>query len=1116
MFGSCYYNRFRSVIHWSVYDENNKVTVNEEKWVPDFYIPRSDNFEDEGWVSEDGVSLKRVVCKTWKERKQLIKTYKESGNAKTYGSDLSPENKFILERWPGNIDEHVPEIHYAIVDIECESENGFPDASEAKERINLITVYSNHKKKFYTFGLEHPYTPTSDNVEYILCKTEETLLKKYIKFMEFLAPNILSGWHSSGFDIPYIFNRTMRILDEIDIGFYDKWLNFKERQEQDEGIQEKWAEEHQKRNWVKRLSPFQAVEKRKVRSKNRFTKDMQDSMSYKINGLTDYDYLQLYQQFSMNQRESYKLDYIAEIELGEKKLEYEGTLKDLYKNDWNKFVEYNIQDVNLLVKMEHKLGYLVQAISLSYKCHCTFEDNFGTVTKMETSVYNFLQRNKIIMRDDNNREERVATSVGGFEGAYVKEPVPGMYEWIIDVDIASLYPSNMRGINISYDTKLFQIKDPRSIWEINDDERLEIEFKDGSTKVKTAKELKNEIRTNKWPVSSVNVVFEDKEKKKGILVEMLDMWYNGRKINKKKMSDFRKKSIEISLKGNDTKFDGSHEVKVIINDSPQLRYLTVEQYTEYQEYLRQEKIHFNRQWSDKILLNSLYGAVSTPFFRYYDIELARSVTLSGQTIIKTNGKLVNDFFKKDVFEKKIIRDNFKIDETMVIDDCAIYQDTDSTVYDTEIKTDKGNFKIGDLFNLYVKTNDIENWKHGHEVITLKEELKSLTYDKEEEKVKYGKIKRIVRHKVSKGKWKIKSKDKELILTEDHGCVVIREGQLIRIKPSEMKKDDKLVILKNVMFEHEIVPVDSCEQIGEFEDEYVYDIEMDDETNHTFFANDILIHNSIYISFKQVMDKLGVSSDYKQRIKITRFLAAMIMKELAKFNETFFPETFNAPNIIFWDQELISDRSIFVKRKKYVCHIVEINGNPPKPDEELLKKGLDMVRSSTPKIFRSKLEEAVSIILEHFDKSKFDDFSLKLFDDFDKWSIDKYALPKSCNNLMKYQCEGLNFISGTPGHMRAALAYNHYIKEKNLSSYEPIKESDRFKLIHIHKSYKIPLQTIAFISKLPPEFEIDNDSIDKKKHFELCYIQPMSTILEAIKWEPPNFFRDSEDISDLFR
>jgi DNA polymerase elongation subunit (family B) len=950
MFGSCYYNRFRSVIHWSVYDENNKVTVNEEKWVPDFYIPRSNNFEDEGWVSEDGVSLKRVVCKTWKERKQLIKTYKESGNAKTYGSDLSPENKFILERWPGNIDEHVPEIHYAIVDIECESENGFPDASEAKERINLITVYSNHKKKFYTFGLEHPYTPTSDNVEYILCKTEEMLLKKYIKFMEFLTPNILSGWHSSGFDIPYIFNRTMRILDEIDIGFYDKWLNFKERQEQDEGIQEKWAEEHQKRNWVKRLSPFQAVEKRKVRSKNRFTKDMQDSMSYKMNGLTDYDYLQLYQQFSLNQRESYKLDYIAEIELGEKKLEYEGTLKDLYKNDWNKFVEYNIQDVNLLVKMEHKLGYLVQAISLSYKCHCTFEDNFGTVTKMETSVYNFLQRKKIIMGDDNTREERVATSVGGFEGAYVKEPVPGMYEWIIDVDIASLYPSNMRGINISYDTKLFQIKDPRSIWEINDDERLEIEFKDGSTKVKTSKELKNEIRTNKWPVSSANVVFEDKEKKKGVLVEMLDMWYDGRKINKKKMSNFRKKSIEISLKGNDTKFDGSHEVKVIINDSPQLRYLTVEQYTEYQENLRQEKIHFNRQWSDKILLNSLYGAVSTPFFRYYDIELARSVTLSGQTIIKTNGKLVNEFFKKDVFEKKIIRDNFKIDETMVIDDCAIYQDTDS----------------------------------------------------------------------------------------------------------------------------------------------------------------------IYISFKQVMDKLGVSSDYKQRIKITRFLAAMIMKELAKFNETFFPETFNAPNIIFWDQELISDRSIFVKRKKYVCHIVEINGNPPKPDEELLKKGLDMVRSSTPKIFRSKLEEAVSIILEHFDKSKFDDFSLKLFDDFDKWSIDKYALPKSCNNLMKYQCEGLNFISGTPGHMRAALAYNHYIKEKNLSSYEPIKESDRFKLIHIHKSYKIPLQTIAFISKLPPEFEIDNDSIDKKKHFELCYIQPMSTILEAIKWEPPNFFRDSEDISDLFR
>lgn len=314
-------------------------------------------------------------------------------------------------------------------------------------------------------------------------------------------------------------------------------------------------------------------------------------------------------------------------------------------------------------------------------------------------------------------------------------------------------------------------------------------------------------------------------------------------------------------------------------------------------------------------------------------------------------------------------------------------------------------------------------------------------------------------------------------------------------------------------EYEIVDIEDIVYDGNFEDEYVYDIEMEDDTNHTFFANDILVHNSLYISFQNVIKKLGIEGDVKDKIKACRLFGKIAMQRLDKFNSKFFEDTFNAKNSIFWDQELISDRGIFVKRKKYACHIVEENGYPT---DELLVKGLEVVRSSTPKEFRDRLKGSISLILNGCTEEEFKEYANKCYDEFLELSINQISLPKSCNNLQKFDKGTLFATKGAPGHMRSAIAYNYFLDYHKLKDLEKIKNGDKFKMVYLENNQEYPIPTIGFLDKLPKEFGITIDMVDRKKHFELSYIQPMKNILDAIQWRLPNFFDDSVSIASLFR
>jgi DNA polymerase elongation subunit (family B) len=236
-------------------------------------------------------------------------------------------------------------------------------------------------------------------------------------------------------------------------------------------------------------------------------------------------------------------------------------------------------------------------------------------------------------------------------------------------------------------------------------------------------------------------------------------------------------------------------VNCIENDDPVRKFLTKEEHDNYLEHKRLTGIYDTIQYSTKILLNSLYGAISTPYCRFYDQSLGRSVTLSGQTVIKNNGDMLNDYFNKDIFEHKVVKENFTINHDIGDCDVMTYTDTDSIFSDGKIQTNLGVFKIGTLFDLFNTGHKTHKSQNGHEIIdTSDENLNCMTFNEDKKVAEMGKVKKIIRHKVTKKRWTIKANGKIIKVTNDHSCMVVRNGKLVEVKASDIKKTDKLLIL----------------------------------------------------------------------------------------------------------------------------------------------------------------------------------------------------------------------------------------------------------------------------------------------------------------------------------
>jgi DNA polymerase elongation subunit (family B) len=534
MYANVNYSKKNSTIKYSHYENGEKEIV-VEKFVPPFYIEKTEKGEDSGFENQKHVQLERKDFDTWAKRKSKLEYYTESGT-KVYGSDYSVENLFISEKYPTEIEKNIPDIKAVFIDIEVESENGFPEPHIARERVNLITIYDIVNKQFYTLGMPYNeedygvYKCPHPDVFYKEYKEEKFLLKDFIKIMRKLDVDVVSGWNSSGFDIPYLYNRIENVLGE---------------------------------GSIKKLAPFGEASKWETKKKNSWG-SYEDTFEYKIKGLTDLDYLLIYKKFEQNVKDSYKLNDVCEMELKAQKKEHPDncSFRDFYRKYWIEFIEYNIQDVRLLQQLDEKKGYINLSYTLSYTCKCIFPDNMGTVTKQETAIFNFLKlKYKVITNDDWNKKERIATDFEKYDGAFVKEPNPGLYKYIIDIDIASLYPSIMRMLNLSPETKLFQIETYSEsedgvvtnndifLNEMEDDSDVTMSYPDGLDEEITVGELKKKIKDNQWHLSFNNTVYEYKGKQQGVIGAILEEWYAGRKKTKKLSFVRHEDSLKIANAG---------------------------------------------------------------------------------------------------------------------------------------------------------------------------------------------------------------------------------------------------------------------------------------------------------------------------------------------------------------------------------------------------------------------------------------------------------------------------------------------------------------------------------------------------------------------------------------
>ena len=509
---------------------------------------------------------------------KLQKVYKfEKDEDGLFESDVMPEIRTLVDMYHES--EEVSEGHKVLVlDIEVEVTEGFPDVRRADNTITSIATYDDLTEEYHCFVLDTK-NEVEDSEQIHSYDNEYDLLKNFMtKYLE-IAPTILTGWNIEFFDMPYLFNRMEQVLG------YDM---------------------------ATCLSPINIV-KRIDR----------DNLSIKIAGVNTLDYFQLYRKFTFSERSSYRLDAIGDYELGERKVEYEGTLNDLYENDINKFIEYNIHDVRLVKMLDDKLDFIEIARGLAHLGHCGYEDIFMSSRYLEGAILTYL-KNKNIIAPNKPKNRATKNPDEKFVGAYVQEPQKGKHRWVYDLDITSMYPSCIMSLNISPETKIGKINgwNPEEFIKADNKKTYTITKNQKEVGKLTETELKKYLETSKATIATNGVMY--KSEVKGLLPALLEKWFDER-VQYRKLS---KKFHEEGDKNQSDYFD-------------------------------------RRQYLQKILLNSLYGVLGLPVFRFYDLDNAEATTYTGQSLIKFTKKIGNHYYNKQL-------------ETN--EDYCIYIDTDSVFY----------------------------------------------------------------------------------------------------------------------------------------------------------------------------------------------------------------------------------------------------------------------------------------------------------------------------------------------------------------------------------------------------------------------------------------------------
>lgn len=508
----------------------------------------------------DGTNVDAIKLDSMREAKEFIEKYKEVENFKIYGN-TNYIAQFIAEEFPGEIKFDRAKIRVHNIDIEVASDEGFPEPDQAKHPVISIAIKDSILDTYFVWALGDYDVEKSImkefTVKYMKCASEEQLLKQFIQFWfeEHTTPDVVTGWNIRGFDIPYLVNRINRILGEDE---------------------------------TKKLSPWGMVEERMVTMRKGMVQ------LYDIIGISQLDYMDIFQKFgySFGPQESYRLDHIAQVVLGERKLAYDGTLHTLYQTDHQKFIDYNIKDVDLVDRMEDKIAMITLTMTMAYKAGVNYSDTMGTVGIWDSLIHKYLLEQNIIVPPTKESFK------SDYEGGYVKEPQCGVHDWVCSFDVNSLYPNIIVQWNMSPETIVRKVEPGITIEKILDGYVAE-----------TAK-------ANNMSMAATGQYFSNE--KQGFMPKIIEEMYDERVVIKKKM---------LASKQELEQCDKTNKAEVY--------------------RIERDIAHFeNQQTAIKILLNSLYGALGNKYFRYFTMEIAEGITITGQTIIKWGEKHINSYLNK--------------------------------------------------------------------------------------------------------------------------------------------------------------------------------------------------------------------------------------------------------------------------------------------------------------------------------------------------------------------------------------------------------------------------------------------------------------------------------------
>ena len=527
---------------------NGKRVARRIKYSPTLYCPvmRETKFK-----TLDGRYVTPIKHQTIKEAKQWVEGYKDQPHL-VYGNTQF-QYTFLNEEYGHDFEKD--QILITTIDIEVACENGFPNPDVADEELLSITLKNQQNKEIIVFGL-HEYKSKRKDVTYIKCNDEKDLLYEFLNFWSSNYPDVITGWNTEFFDIPYLVNRIRNVLGEDD---------------------------------VKRLSPWKSVHSKEVYQMGR------TQMVYDIQGIAALDYFDLYRKFTYTNQENYRLDHIAEVELGVKKDDNpHETFREWYTNDYQSFIDYNIKDVELVDALEDKMKLIELCLTMAYAAKVNYTDVLGAVRYWDVLIHNYLMKKGIVIPQKSNKNKSAK-----FEGAYVKDPQVGMHKWVLSFDLNSLYPHLIMQYNISPET----LKSEKTVPGMTVDKLLD-------KKVDT-KPL------DKVTMTPNGALF--RTDKQGFLPEMMKEMYDDRVKYKRYMLDAKQNYVN----------------------------------TKDAKYIKQISKFNNIQMAKKISLNSAYGAIGNNWFRYYSNTMAEAVTTSGQLSIRWIEKKINEYMNNLLQSKDV-------------------------------------------------------------------------------------------------------------------------------------------------------------------------------------------------------------------------------------------------------------------------------------------------------------------------------------------------------------------------------------------------------------------------------------------------------------------------------